>query len=78
MKKSNELSLEQEFRLANYKKQLIKLTPKQSKKYLIITLKQMMIKDNIIKYFLQDFNTWILFSIKILNNITLLRIILNK
>lgn len=57
MKKSNELSLEQEFRLANYKKQLIKLTSTQSKKYLIITLKQMMIKDNIIKYFLQDFNT---------------------
>lgn len=56
MKKSNELSLEQEFRLANYKKQLIKLTSKQSKKYLIITLKKMMIKDNIIKYFLQDFN----------------------
>ena len=56
MHKSNELSLEQEFKLANYKKQLIKLNDNGSKKYLIAALKQMMIKDNIIKYFIQNSN----------------------
>nr|YP_007878304.1 phycobilisome degradation protein [Calliarthron tuberculosum]AGA63915.1 phycobilisome degradation protein [Calliarthron tuberculosum] len=56
MNRSNQLSLEQEFKLANYKKQLIKLNASESKKYLIATLKQMMIKDNIIKYFIQNSN----------------------
>nr|YP_010471157.1 phycobilisome degradation protein [Synarthrophyton patena]UVF62986.1 phycobilisome degradation protein [Synarthrophyton patena] len=56
MNGSNELSLEQEFKLANYKKQLQKLDSKESKKYLMATLKQMMIKDNIIKYFIQNSN----------------------
>lgn len=54
--RSNELTLEQEFKLANYKKQLIKLNSRESKKYLIASLKQMMIKDNIIKYFIQNSN----------------------
>lgn len=54
MNRSDELSLEQEFKLARYKKQLIKLNYNESKKYLIATLKQMMIKDNIIKYFIQN------------------------
>lgn len=54
MYRSDELSLEQEFKLARYKKQLNKLTSNQSKKYLIAVLKQMMIKDNIIKYFIQN------------------------
>ena len=56
MNRSDELSLEQEFKLARYKKQLQKLNPNESKKYLIATLKQMMIKDNIIKYFIQNSN----------------------
>lgn len=56
MNRSNELNLEQEFKLATYKKQLIKFNKSQSKKYLIATLKQMMIKDNIIKYFIQNLN----------------------
>lgn len=56
MNRSNELSLEQEFRLANYKKQLIKLDSSESKSYLIASLKQMMIKDNIIKYFIKNSN----------------------
>ena len=54
MNRSDELSLEQEFKLARYKKQLQKLNSNESKKYLIATLKQMMIKDNIIKYFIQN------------------------
>ncbi len=56
MNKSDELSLEQEFKLASYRKQLKQLNYIQSKKYLIATLKQMMIKDNIIKYFIQNSN----------------------
>lgn len=56
MNKSDELSLEQEFKLARYRKQLKELNSNQSKKYLIATLKQMMIKDNIIKYFIQNSN----------------------
>lgn len=56
MNQSNELSLEQEFKLAKYKKQLQKLDDQASKKYLMVTLKQMMIKDNIIKYFIQNSN----------------------
>lgn len=56
MNRSNELSLEQEFKLAVYKKKLSKLNDKESKKYLIATLKQMMIKDNIIKYFIKNSN----------------------
>ncbi len=65
MNGSNELSLEQEFKLANYKKQLTKLDSKESKKYLMATLKQMMIKDNIIKIFLyKNSNLWIEILIK--------------
>lgn len=56
MYRSDELSLEQEFKLTRYKKQLNKLNSSQSKKYLIATLKQMMVKDNIIKYFIQNSN----------------------
>ena len=56
MNKPNGLSLEQEFKLAKYQKQLDKLNASESKKYLIATLKQMMIKDNIIKYFIQNTN----------------------
>ena len=53
---SNELSLEQQFKLAIYKKKLSKLNTRESKKHLIATLKQMMIKDNIIKYFIRNSN----------------------
>ena len=56
MNRSDKLSLEQEFKLARYKKYLHKLNSSESKKYLIATLKQMMIKDNIIKYFIQNSN----------------------
>lgn len=56
MNKSDKLSLEQEFKLVRYKKYLKKLNSNESKKYLVATLKQMMIKDNIIKYFIQNAN----------------------
>ena len=54
MNRSDELSLEQQFKLARYKKELKKLNSKESKQYLVETLKQMMIKDNIIRYFIQN------------------------
>lgn len=53
---SNELSLEQQFKLAIYKKKLLKLNTRESKNYLMATLKQMMIKDNVIKYFIKNSN----------------------
>ena len=54
MNESNNLSLEQKFKLVVYKKKLAKLNDKQSRDYLLATLKQMMIKDNVIKYFLKN------------------------
>ena len=54
MNRSDKLSLEQEFKIARYRKYLYKLNSRESKKYLIATLKQMMIKDNVIKYFIQN------------------------
>nr|YP_009541901.1 phycobilisome degradation protein [Neogoniolithon spectabile]AYR06110.1 phycobilisome degradation protein [Neogoniolithon spectabile] len=56
MEKSNQLTLEQEFRLAQYRKAVVKLDDKQTKKYLYFVLKRMMIKDNIIKYIIQNSN----------------------
>nr|YP_009396979.1 phycobilisome degradation protein [Spyridia filamentosa]ARW66165.1 phycobilisome degradation protein [Spyridia filamentosa] len=50
----NKLSLEQEFRLAIYKKKIEKLNEIEAKQNLAIILKQMMIKDNIIKYFIKN------------------------
>lgn len=56
MNEPNNLSLEQKFKLVVYKKKITKLNDKESKKYLLAALKQMMIKDNIIKYFLKNSN----------------------
>lgn len=50
----NKLTLEQEFKLAIYTKKIYKLDNKNTKKHLIATLKQMMIKDNVIKYFIKN------------------------
>nr|WDA98832.1 phycobilisome degradation protein [Sciadococcus taiwanensis] len=49
----NNLSLEQEFKLKVYSEELKKLNQKQSQKHLIEVLKQMMLKDNIIKYLIK-------------------------
>nr|YP_009296232.1 phycobilisome degradation protein [Sebdenia flabellata]AOM65167.1 phycobilisome degradation protein [Sebdenia flabellata] len=54
MDNTNQLTLEQEFKLAIYKQKINKLDNKNIKKHLIATLKQMMIKDNIIKYFIKN------------------------
>nr|YP_009295821.1 phycobilisome degradation protein [Schimmelmannia schousboei]AOM64756.1 phycobilisome degradation protein [Schimmelmannia schousboei] len=54
MDNANKLTLEQEFKLAIYKQKIYKLNDINIKKHLIATLKQMMIKDNIIKYFIKN------------------------
>jgi len=53
MSKKNILKLEQEFLFMIYKKKIYKLNYKQSKNYLKRILKKMMIKDNIIKYYIK-------------------------
>nr|YP_009391404.1 phycobilisome degradation protein [Platysiphonia delicata]ARW59548.1 phycobilisome degradation protein [Platysiphonia delicata] len=53
MDKINRLTLEQEFQLIMYKKKIMKLNKKQIKKYLKYTLEQMMIKDNIIRFYIK-------------------------
>nr|UNJ16361.1 phycytochrome bilisome degradation protein [Boldiaceae sp.] len=50
----NELTLEQEFKLAVYTKKIKKLNNKQSQLYFIEILTQMMIKDNMIKYLIKN------------------------
>nr|YP_010197140.1 phycobilisome degradation protein [Crassiphycus crassissimus]UAD84944.1 phycobilisome degradation protein [Crassiphycus crassissimus]UAD85148.1 phycobilisome degradation protein [Crassiphycus crassissimus] len=54
MDTKNSLTLEQEFKLTIYRQKVNKLNDKQIKKHLILTLKQMIIKDNIIKYFIKN------------------------
>lgn len=54
MDKRNKLTLEQQFKLAIYTQKIKKLNDKNIKKHLIITLEQMMIKDNLIKYFIKN------------------------
>jgi len=51
---SNELSLEQEFKLAIYNEKINKMNAVQSQNYLLAVLKQMMIIDNIIKHMVKN------------------------
>jgi Phycobilisome degradation protein nblA len=44
-----ELSLEQQFSLQQYEQQVIHLSPIQSQEFLMETLRQLMVKDNIIR-----------------------------
>ena len=54
MNQSNKLSLEQEFKLTIYKKKIYKTKDINLKKHVIYLLKLMMIKDNLIKYFIKN------------------------
>lgn len=54
MDNSNKLTLEQEFKLTIYRQKIYKLNNYNIKQHLIAALKQMMIKDNIIKYFIKN------------------------
>jgi len=54
MSNVNKLTLEQEFKLTQYKRKIKKLNNKYLKKHLIDLLKLMMVKDNLIKYFIRN------------------------
>lgn len=54
MTKSNKLSLEQEFKLTIYKQKLNKLEEVNLYNHVINLLKLMMIKDNLIRYFIKN------------------------
>lgn len=49
----NQINLEQEFKIALYKKKIKHFNKNQTKKYLVEVLKSMMIKDNTIKFFIK-------------------------
>nr|QCI08213.1 gbilisome degradation protein [Pterothamnion crispum] len=53
MNNINKLTIEQEFKLTVYKQKIKILHENQLKKHLVILLKQMIIKDNLIKYFIK-------------------------
>nr|YP_009300574.1 phycobilisome degradation protein [Campylaephora sungminbooi]AKU47493.1 phycobilisome degradation protein [Campylaephora sungminbooi]ALN11940.1 phycobilisome degradation protein [Campylaephora sungminbooi] len=53
MNQSNKLTLEQEFKLTIYKQKIYKINDIHLKKHIIYLLKLMMIKDNLIKYFIK-------------------------
>nr|YP_009393060.1 phycobilisome degradation protein [Bostrychia moritziana]ARW61622.1 phycobilisome degradation protein [Bostrychia moritziana] len=54
MSNLDKLTMEQEFKLAVYENKINQLDKKNTKKYLINILKQMMIKDNIIKFYIKN------------------------
>ena len=54
MNQSNKLSLEQEFKLTIYKQKIYKINGTYLKHHVIYLLKLMMIKDNLIKYFIKN------------------------
>jgi len=54
MNQSNKLSLEQEFKLTIYRQKIHKINNMHLKKHVIYLLKLMMIKDNLIKYFIKN------------------------
>ena len=49
-----ELSLEQKFKLEVYKEQVKGLTPEQSQAYLLETMRQLMVKENVIKHLVKQ------------------------
>ena len=51
---SNELSLEQEFKLTIYNEKIGKMDKNTSREYLVEILKQMMIVDNIIRHMVRN------------------------
>lgn len=54
MNNYNKLTLEQEFKLALYKQKIQKLHSSNIRQHLLATLEQMMIKDNLIKFFIKN------------------------
>nr|QCI08871.1 gbilisome degradation protein [Wrangelia sp.] len=55
MNDNNKLTLEQELQLIIYKNKIYKMQTKNIKRYLIYILKEMMIQDNLMKYYFKNF-----------------------
>jgi Phycobilisome degradation protein nblA len=53
-KESLDLSLEQSFSLARYKEQVKGLSAEQAQEMLVETLRQIMIKDNVIRHLVKE------------------------
>ena len=49
-----ELSLEQKFNLKMYEEQIKGLSQEETQKYLLEVLRQLMLKDNMLKYFMKQ------------------------
>lgn len=49
-----ELSLEQKFRLEHLKQQVGQLTKEEAQVYLLEVLRQMMVKDNMLKHLIKE------------------------
>ena len=49
-----ELSLEQRFNLKVYEDQVKNLSPEESQRFLLEVLRQLMLKDNIVKHLLKE------------------------
>ncbi len=49
-----ELSLEQQFSLKVYEEQVRNLTPQQSQEFVLELLRQLMIKDNVIRHLMKE------------------------
>jgi hypothetical protein len=49
-----ELSLEQKFNLKLYEEQVKELSPEESQKFLLEVLRQLMVKDNMLKHLLKQ------------------------
>ncbi|MDZ8186274.1 MAG: NblA/ycf18 family protein [Nostoc sp. ChiSLP02] len=49
-----ELTLEQQFRLQNLKEQVKNLSQEQAQEFLLEVLRQMMVKDNLVKHLLKQ------------------------
>ncbi|BAZ05169.1 NblA/ycf18 family protein [Calothrix sp. NIES-3974] len=51
---TNELTLEQQFRLQSFKHQIEELSREEAQAYLLEVLRQMMVKDNMVKNLLKN------------------------
>jgi hypothetical protein len=49
-----ELSLEQKFNLKLYEEQIKELSQEESQKFLLEVLRQLMVKDNMLKHFMKQ------------------------
>jgi hypothetical protein len=49
-----QLTIEQQFRLQTLKQQVAELSREQAQEYLLEVLRQMMVKDNLVKHLLKE------------------------